>query len=130
MFAHVFSDLRGEAGARVVHREQDRGHHEIGVEVFADEVDVLPQHRNAFERVVLGLNRHEYLAGGHERIDGEQAERGRAIDKHVIQARQPPLFTLGEVVGKRIFEARFARDHGDEFDLGPRKVNCRGRAQQ
>ena len=72
MRTHILGHLGRQAGAGVIHREQNRRDHKGRIEVLADEVDVLPQHRDALERVVLGLDRHEHLARGHKGINRQK----------------------------------------------------------
>ncbi len=37
------------------------------------------------ERVVLALHRDEHLGGGGQRVEGQQAERRRAVDDDVVE---------------------------------------------
>jgi hypothetical protein len=88
--AHLLGDLVGQAGARVVHRQQDRGDVQQRVEVRAHELDVLEQLAEPLERVVLALDRDEQLLGRHHGVDREQPERGRAVDEHVVDVGAGP----------------------------------------
>ena len=49
-----------------------------------DHLDVAQQLPDAFEGVVLTLDRDQHLGRSHERIDGEQAQRRRAVNQNVI----------------------------------------------
>ena len=42
---------------------------------------------DALQRVVLALDRDEDLARRHQGVQGEQPERGRAVEDHVVDAR-------------------------------------------
>ena len=84
MVAHLADDLIGELGAGVVHHAHDRADLELRVQVAPDEVDVAQQLAESFERVVLALDRDEHLLGRAEPVDGEQAERRRAVDEDVV----------------------------------------------
>ena len=52
------------------------------VEPGADGFDRLQDLGDPLERVVLGLDRDEHAVGGGERVDGQRAERRRAIEEH------------------------------------------------
>ena len=43
--------------------------------------------RQPLERVVLGLHRHEHAVGGGERVDGQRAERRRAVEEDEVVLR-------------------------------------------
>ena len=81
MPAQLPLDLRREPRAPVDHRQQDPRDREPRVEPRLDEVDRAEQLREALERVVLGLHRHEHAVGGGERVDGQRAERRRAVEE-------------------------------------------------
>jgi hypothetical protein len=87
MAAHLVGDLVGQLGAPVVHGQQDRRHVQVGVEVRAHEVDVRQQLPEPLQRVVLALDRDQHLVRGDQRVDGEQTERGRAVDEHVVDVQ-------------------------------------------
>ena len=84
MTAHLVGDLVGELRAPVVHREQDRRDVQARVEVSAHEVDVVEQLTEAFQRVVLTLDRDQHLVRRDERVDREQAQRRRAVHEDVV----------------------------------------------
>ena len=46
----------------------------------------LQELRQALERVVLRLHRHEHAVGGRERVDGQRPERGRAVEEDEVVA--------------------------------------------
>ena len=74
MTEFVVRDLGREPRPAVVHGEQDRREAQVGVQVLLDELDVAQQLREAFERVVLALDRNQHLACRDERVDRQQAE--------------------------------------------------------
>ena len=84
---HLVGHLGGEPGPRVVHGQQDRRHVQLRVEVRPDEIDVAQQLAEALQRVVLALDRDEHFRRGDQRVDGEQAQRRRAVDQHVVVRR-------------------------------------------
>ena len=57
----------------------------VGVEVPPHQVDVAQQLAQALQRVVLALDRDEHLGAGDQRVDRQQAQRGRAVDEDVVQ---------------------------------------------
>ena len=80
-----------------------------GIEVLTHELDRRQQLAEAFERVVLALERDEDAVGGRQGIDREQAERGRAVQQDEVvgslDGLQDPL------------ELAFAPGDGDELHL-------------
>ena len=81
----VLLDRVGQPGTPVVHGQQDRGDLELRVEVLPDQVDVVDQLVQALQRVVLALDRDQHLLRGDQRVDRQQAERGRAVDEDVVE---------------------------------------------
>ncbi len=86
MLAHLVGDPGGQPGPGVVHRHQDRGDAELGVQVGLDHLDGLEQLAEPLERVVLRLDRDHHLLAGHERVEREQSQGGRAVDEDVVEA--------------------------------------------
>ena len=60
------------------------------VEVVADEIDGREQLGQSLQGVVLALDRDEHGIGGGQRVDGQQAERRRAIDEDVVVVGRGP----------------------------------------
>ena len=81
MPAHLVLDLGGEARAPVHHRQEHAAEGEPGVQPRLDQIDGLDELRQPLERVVLGLDRNQQAVGGGERIDGQRAERRRAVEE-------------------------------------------------
>ena len=129
MLPDFAGDLLGQFGAPVVHGQQDRRDLEIGIEVTADEVDVAEELTEAFECVVLALDRDEDLDGRDERVDGEQPERRRAVDEDVVD-RIPRVHSAAEVGVQGTLEAGLAGNHGHELDLRAGQVDRRGHADK
>ncbi len=67
---------------------------------------------DAFQRQELGLQRHQHGIDGDQRVQGHQAERGRAIDQDGRPA------AAGVAAGERLREAMLAALHVNQFDLG------------
>src|SRR5699024_7117056 len=108
-------DLVGKLGPAVIHGEQDGGQVDARAEVSSDHVDVAEQLTETLQRVVLALDGDQYLPGGDHAVDGEQAERGRAIDEDVV---------VGAVqVGDRLTQTGFPRHQRDQLDLRPGQVD-------
>ena len=106
MVADFLRHLLREVRPRVVHGEQDGRETKVGVEMLLDELDVAEELREALERVVLALDWNKNLTCSDEGVDRQQAQRGRAVDEHVvvraIHARQVRV--------ECTTEALFARD--------------------
>ena len=73
-------------GAQVGDVQHDAEPLEVGVEVLLRQLDHLERLLDALEREVLRLGRDQRVVGGHEGVDGQQAERGRAVDQHDVVA--------------------------------------------
>lgn len=58
---------------------------QVRVEVPPNEVDVPQQLPQSLERVVLALDRNQYLGARDQGIDRQQTERRRAVDEDVVQ---------------------------------------------
>ena len=58
----------------------------VGIDGLLDPVDRVEQLRKALKCVVLALDRDEDRVSGGEHVDGEQAERGWAVDEDVVVA--------------------------------------------
>jgi len=57
-----------------VHRQNHARNRQPRIQLALYEIDRVKHLREALERVVLGLNRHDHAVGGHERVDRERAE--------------------------------------------------------
>ncbi len=117
--ADIVGNLVGQAIAPVVHGERDAEDRQVRIEAAANPVDRLEQLRQALERKKLALERHKNLLHRDHGIDGQQAERRRAID----QAYVPTAFRR---MAERIDEAMGALLEVDELDLGARQILGRG----
>ncbi|MPN51417.1 hypothetical protein SDC9_199062 [bioreactor metagenome] len=75
-----------------------------------------------FKGQVFALHRDDdAIAGGHEAVDGEQAQRGRAIDQNVVVAVNNGFDGLTQ--------ARFTLGQVDEFHFGAgQRWGCRQQA--
>ena len=58
----------------------------LGLSRALDQVDRLHELREALERVVLGLHRHDHPVGGGERVHRQRAERRRAVEEDEVEA--------------------------------------------
>ena len=73
------------AGAHVGDVQQDAQPLQIGVQALARQLNDLEGLLHPLEREVLRLRRQKRIVGGHERVHGQQPERGRAVDEdHVV----------------------------------------------
>ena len=71
---------------------------EVGVEMLLHQPHRLEQRRQPLQRVVLGLHRDEHLARRHQRVDGEHAERRRAVDEDEVVGVERPASGVVEDV--------------------------------
>ena len=116
--ADVGRDLLAQIRALVEHREQHAFDVESGVERGADAAHRADEIGETFEREVLAVQRNQHGVGGDERVEREQAERGRTVDEDVVV-----------VVAQRMRAAREAvprarqRDH---LDFGAGQVAVGG----
>src|SRR4029078_9493039 len=60
-----------------------------------------------------------------QRVDGEQTERGRAVDEHVVDVQ-----LVEHLRRQRLLEPVFPGHHADELDLRTREVDGGGHAEQ
>ena len=79
---HLLPQVR----ALVVHRQQHALDVERGIERRADAAHRADEIGEPLEREVLAVERNEHGVGGDERVEREEAERGRAVDEDVIEA--------------------------------------------
>ena len=116
--AHVARDLLPQVRPLVVHRQQHALDVEGRVEHGAHAPERADEIGEALEREVLAVQRNQHRVGGDERVEREQAERRRAVDEDVVEA----------VAERRddAAQARFAREHRDQFDLGAGEVAVGG----
>ena len=84
VLAGVGDDLTGEIEAGVVHRKEDAINRELRIDGLLDPVDRVEQLRKALEGVVLALDGDEHRVRCGEHVDGEQSQRGRAVDQDVV----------------------------------------------
>ena len=127
--AHLVGHAGRQPGPGVVHGEQDGGHLQAGVEVRAHHLHRAQQLAHPLQRVVLALDRDQDLLPGHQRVDGEQAERGRAVDEHVVQPFARGLL-IGQVGGQRPPQPGLPGHQRDQVDLRAGQVDGGGQHGQ
>jgi hypothetical protein len=104
----------GEIGAVVVHGEDDAFDKEAGIERLTDAFDGIEELADAFEGKILGLHGDEDGIGGYEGVEGEQVERGRAIDDENAELVANGLECVAEAI--------FAEFRVDQLDVGSDEV--------
>src|SRR5437870_2209810 len=72
-------------------RGADRWRREVGVETLADLLDGLGEQGDPAQREELALQRDDHPVRRGERVDGEQTERGLAVDDDVVVVRHQRL---------------------------------------
>ena len=123
MLAHLLSHLERQVGAGIVHGQQDRADAQLRVQVLLNHLNILQQLAQAFQSVVLALNRNQNLFCRDEGVDGQQTEARRAIDEDIVQALHALLLAPFGVVHQGVFEASLACHQGDQLDLRAREVD-------
>ena len=83
---------------------------QVRVEAVLGQLDHLERLLDALHREVLRLGRQQRVVGGDEGVDGQQPERGRAVDQHdVVVAGHGP---------QRLLERQLAPELAAEHQLG------------
>ncbi len=105
-------------GAHIGEVQQHTEQLEVRVEAVPRELDHLHRLLDALQREVLGLGGHERAVGGDQRVDRQQAERGRAVD-------QDQLVVAGGL-GQRAAQRQLAAHLRAEHQLGLREAQVGG----
>src|SRR5690606_36234125 len=86
-----------------------------GVEVLFDEVEGFEELADAFHGEELELEGDDDVGCGHQRVDGEHAQRGGAIDEYIVV----------EVIdaGEGFAQATLTRHDRHQLHLCPRQVD-------
>ncbi len=124
--ANVGHHLPRQAVARIEHRQHDAVDGERGIERAPHLIDGGQQLGQAFEREELALQRHDHGVCRGERIDRQQVERWRAVDKHVGD-RLGTILVGGEERLERLAELVRPVAVAGDFQLDPEQVHGRGR---
>ncbi len=111
-------DLPGVQGAPVVHRCEDPVDLQTGVEPVGDLLDRLHEQRHATHREELALERDDHAVRRGEGVDGEEPERGLAVDEDDVVVVEDRTEHTGQDL--------LAGDLADELHLGRREVDVRG----
>ena len=119
VLAHLPLNVAREARAAVVHREDHSGDRQPRVELAADQRERVEQLRESLEREVLRLHGHDDLVCRDQCVDGQRAERRRAIEER----EQVALADVAKTLAQDRLRARDAR----ELDVGPGQVRRRRR---
>src|SRR6266540_7356445 len=111
---HLALDLGSEAGPAIEHRQDYAFDLQPRVELLPDQSNSTKNVSQPFHRVVLALERHKGSVRGCQGIQGQQAERRRAVDDDEIVA----------VPDRRqcLLEPPLALVRRHELDLGPYEV--------
>ena len=84
--------------------------------------------RQALERVVLRLHRHEHAVGCGERVDGERPERRRAVEEDEVVPVAPRGERLSEIRSPSVAAAELD-DGAGEIGLGGDEIEVRERGR-
>ncbi len=86
MLADFADDLVGKIGAAVEHGHDDAEEFEARVDAGVAQLgEDAGKHRDAFERVILALERDQQPVHGRKAIQGEHAEGGRAVEDDEVE---------------------------------------------
>lgn len=86
VFAGVGDDLAGEIEASVVHGEEDAIEGQVRIYALLNAVNGVEELGKAFQRIIFALDRDKDGVRGGEHVDGEESERGRAVDEDEVIA--------------------------------------------
>ena len=119
--ADLGADVSSEGGPAVVHGDDDAQDPELGIGSEAYFLDRFEQVVGALEREVRRLNRNEQVRGGHQGVDGQEAEGGRTIDHDRL--------VLVEDLMQLVFEAerRIELPRHPRLEFGERNARRRDR---
>ena len=122
MSAKIFTDLLAEAGAGVVHGENNSEHGEGGVKFsLFNPFDQTENLAHPFEGKVLALDGDKNLVGGDESTGHEKTDAGGAIEDDEIKGGIVPEGCEGIAdTEQRVF-------HSSELHFCPRQIHLRGK---
>ena len=78
-------DVLREAGALVMHGDQDARQLQCRVQFPAHESEGVEELDQALEREILGLNRNDHAIGGSQSVDGHGAQRRRTVKEREVK---------------------------------------------
>ena len=85
---HLVLDLIGQTQTGIVHRQQETFDGECRIQFLLDNLDGIQQLGDSFERKILTLDRDNHGVRCGQRIDGDQTQRGRAVDEDIVVVRE------------------------------------------
>ena len=118
MALHLVVNLVGQTQTAVVHGEQKALDLELGVELALDNLYRVEQLADAFQGKVFALNRNDDAVGCCQRVDCDESQRWRAVDKDEI--------ILVADRGEQILDNPFAVLQIEHFYLCTDKVDVAG----
>jgi hypothetical protein len=118
--------LAGVQSAQVGHRQQYTANLQVGVGPLLNLGNRGEEQFHSLERQIVGLERDDHLSGGHQRAGGEDAQRGRAIQQHVVVAgrQRPQAFAQGKDTQRLARQVEFGLR---QFDVGRQQVEAGSR---
>ena len=118
MLLDQLQDLLRVESPRLVNGRQHARHPQARVQLGAHAVHAALQLLHPLHPEVLALERDDHVVRGHEGVDGDQAERRRAVDQDVVVAAEDRLQLL--------FQDPLAADLVEELGLGARELDVGG----
>ena len=108
--SNIGFDLSAKRGSTIVHGQENAFEEQAGVELLLNNREGLKELSEAFNRVILTLNRNEKRMACDESVEREQPERGGAVDEDQVGFRTWRI-RLGcqrpEVIPERLGEPPF-----------------------
>jgi hypothetical protein len=119
MLSDLGHDLLGKAGSAVEHGHDDTEQVEGGVDTtIAELVEEAVDGGDAFQGVVLALERDHEVLGGREGIQCQKAERGRAVEHENVElATVANRLQQGSQASEAVVESAQLQFHAAEVDL-------------
>ena len=114
MFPNFSNHIARQLGSGIEHGADNGADAQSWIEITANEVDVAKQLTQALKGVILALDGHDYFVCGREPIHGQQTQRRRAVDQHIVK--------LVDNRSDRFFEAGFPAHDRHQFDFSTRQV--------
>ena len=112
---HFVVYLIGQSETAVVHCQQEAFDFERWVQLALYNLNCIEQLGYSFKSEVLALHGYDYRVGCCECVDGNQSERGAAVDEYIV--------VLVAYLVEHVLDDALAVFEVEHFNLGTHKVN-------
>ena len=120
--ADILDHLAGQAQTGVVHRDEQTFDIELRIEAGLHDADGVQEFAEALEGEILALDGDNDRVGSREGIDGDETQRGAAVDNDkIILVADRFQGALDEILAAFLV---------DEFHLGTHQVDTRGEQRE